>query len=341
MPRRHRILALSLSTALALSACSEGGSGAGTGGGTDEAGAAGTTDVVRVIASFYPLEYLAQRVAGEHAEVSTLTSPGVDPHDVELTPRTVASVGAADLVVYESGMQPAVDEAVEQQAPDRSFDVTPAADLLPVGTEDAGADHDGGAGHADHEAEEDHGSHSAEDGHDHGPADPHFWLDPERYGNVAVALAEQLSDVDPAHADAYAANAEAFVADLQALDRELQEGLAQCDSREVVTTHDAFGYLGARYDLHVTGITGISPDSEPSPARLAEVSRLVTDLGVTTVYAEPLLPPDIARTVATETGTQVLTLDPADGLSQAAGGSDYLEIMRANLVTLREGQGCS
>lgn len=325
MPRRRPALPLVLSAALALTACA---ADDGTDATPDGEGS------LEVIASFYPLEHLVHRVAGQHAQVTSLTAPGLDPHDVELSPRAVGALGTADLVVYESGMQPAVDDAVTQHAAGHSFDVTPAADLLPVSDGHGDGDHEG-------EGDEDGAEHSADDGHDHGPADPHFWLDPQRYGDVALALAEELSAVDPAHAQDYTANADAFVADLRALDEELAAGLADCAVRDVVTTHEAFGYLGARYDLHVTGITGISPESEPSPTRLAEVTALVDELGVRTIYTEPLLSPAIAETVAAETGTQVLTLDPADGLGRAGSDDDYLDIMRTNLATLREGQGCS
>ena len=320
MPRLPRAL-LAAPLALALAACGAGGDGTAADDGGD--------DGLQLVASFYPLEYLLDRVAGDHATVSTLTAPGVDPHEVELSPRSVGSLGSADLVVYESGMQPAVDDAVAQQAADHSFDVAPAADLLPFDEEDPG---DHALAHDDEGDEADH---------DHGPLDPHFWLDPQRYGRVATALGERLGELDPRHAEDYHAAAADLVDDLTALDEELAAGLASCQVREVVTTHEAFGYLGARYDLHVTGITGISPESEPSPARLAEVAALVEELGVSTVYAEPLLPRAIAETVAGETGAQVLTLDPADGLSGAGSDADYLEIMRTNLATLREGQGCS
>lgn len=329
---------------LALTACGTGG--AQTVGTTEEPGEAAD---LQLVASFYPLEYLLERVAGEHAHVETLTAPGIDPHDVELSPRTVGSLTSADLVVYLSGMQPAVDDAVAQQAADHALDVAPEADLLAYGeSADEHAEHtDEEAEHADEHTEHTdeeagHGDDEAEhDDHGHGAEDPHFWLDPQRYGSVATALATELARLDPENAGDYEAGAAALVADLEELDAAYTAGLASCESRDVVTTHDAFGYLGARYDLHVTGITGISPESEPSPARLAEVSAEVAELGVTTIYAEPLLSPAIAQTVANETGAQVLTLDPADGLTEASAGSDYLGIMKANLETLRQGQGCS
>ncbi|WP_134773607.1 metal ABC transporter substrate-binding protein [Ornithinimicrobium flavum] len=316
----HTLLPL-LPLTLALAAC--GGAEPVPSGATTTAGAAtqssGVTAVdepLAVTASFYPLEYLTARVAGEAAEVSTLTRPGLDPHDVELSPREVGALGAADLVIYSSGIQPAVDRAVETQAQGHALDVATAADLLALG-----------------ESEDEHA--------DHGDEDPHFWLDPERYGAVALVIADRLAQLDPARAAAYEANAAAVVSDLEELDQEFADGLARCDSRELVTTHEAFGYLAQRYDLHQTGITGISPESEPSAARLAEISAQVREQGVRTVYAEPLLSDAIARTVAQETGARVLTLDPADGLTQESAGEDYLEIMRANLAALQEGLGCS
>ena len=330
MQPRRRLLPVALSLAL-LGGCAQApaaDSPAGESPGTSASGG------LEVIAAFYPVEYLAARVLGDHGEVTSLTAPGVDPHDVELTPKVVGRLGTADLVVHASGMQPPVDAAVAQQAQDRSLDVTPAADLLALTDEEAGDDD-----HADH-ADDSHGGH-ADDGHDHGPEDPHFWLDPERYGQVAEAIADRLAAADPAHAEDYRTNAAAVVTDLEALDAELAAGLASCDSRELVTTHEAFGYLAHRYDLHQIGITGLSPESEPSPARLAEVSAQVRELGISTIYAEPILSDGIARTVAAETGARVLTLDPVEGITEASAGSDYLEVMRANLSALRDGLGCS
>lgn len=321
MPARLRTLALALPLTLLVAACGAGDDRSpGAGGAAEGAG-------LQVTASFYPLEFLLERIAGEHAEITTLTSPGVDPHDLELTPRQVASLGSADLVVYQAGMQPAVDQAVATQASQTSFDVAPVADLVETG------------GHED-EHDHEHGD-DAHAGHDHGPLDPHFWLDPQRYAGVAEALAGELAELDPEHAEDYRTNAGALVAELTTLDEELAAGLSSCEHRDVVTTHEAFGYLGLRYDLHVIGITGIVPDAEPSPARLAEITALVAEVGAPVIYAEPLLPDAVARTVATETGAEVLVLDPADGLSEAGLGADYLEIMRANLTTLREGQVCS
>jgi zinc transport system substrate-binding protein len=279
-----------------------------------------------VTAAFYPLQFAAERVGGDHVRVTSLTKPGVEPHDLELTPKAVGSMARAKAVVYLAGFQPAVDQAVRSQAPDAAVDVTSAARLtLPAGGEHAG---ESAQEHADHD---DHGS----------AADPHFWLDPTRLADVATALGEDFARRDPANAADYRANAAALVGDLDALDAELRTGLAQCRTRELVTGHAAFGYLADRYDLHQEGVAGVSPDIEPDAATLRDLSAHVREAGVRTVYSESLVSPALAETVARESGARVAVLDPLEGITDASRGRDYLEVMRANLATLRAGQECS
>jgi zinc transport system substrate-binding protein len=270
-----------------------------TGCGGGEASGSGTS----VVTSFYPLQYVAQRVAGARADVTNLTRPGQEPHDLELTVRQTAEVGDADVVLYESGFQAAVDDAVEQSDPEHVVDAAATAGL----TGD----------------------------------DPHFWLDPTRLADVATALGDDFARRDPANAADYRANAAALVADLEALDAEFRTGLAQCRTRELVTGHAAFGYLAERYDLHQEGVAGVSPDLEPDAATLRDLSAHVRDAGVTTVYSESLVSPALAETVAREAGVRVAVLDPLEGITDASRGHDYLEVMRANLATLRAGQECS
>ncbi len=288
---------------------------------------------MNVVVSFYPLEFAAERIVGGEASVETLTSPGVDPHDAELSPRSVAGVQQADLVIYSSGLQPAVDQAVEGQASDHAFDVNDAADLVETSEQE---EHD-----HDHDDADAHEQEEQTDEHDPGGVDPHFWLDPERMASVSEEIADQLSQADPDNAEVYQANVEELVAELTALTQEYDTGLSSCAQEDMITTHEAFGYIARPYGLHQISITGLTPDSEPSPARLAEVSEIVETSGSSTVYSEVLLGADIAQTVANETGAQVAVLDPIEGVSDASPGEDYFEIMRANLEVLREGQGCS
>lgn len=294
---------------LALAACSSGGGGTG---------GSGDGDGVAVLASFYPLQYVAQQVGGDLVDVRSLTPPGAEPHDLELSPAQVDEVGRADLVVYLSAFQAAVDEAVDANPPAHVVDAAQDTEL-----------------HAAEHGEE----HAEDDGHDHGTLDPHFWLDPTRLPAVADDVAAQLSEVDPDNADAYAANAEAFAQEMADLDQRYVDGLATCESRAIVTTHEAFSYLAERYDLEQVGISGVDPEGEPSPARLAEVGRVVQDEGVGTIFFETLASPKVAETLADELGVETAVLDPLEGLTDDT--QDYVSVADANLETLRTALVCS
>jgi zinc transport system substrate-binding protein len=301
--------------------------GCGSDGGGDTGAEA---DGLTVLAGFYPLEWAAERIGGERVSVSSLTAPGAEPHDLELTPRDVAGVSDADLLVYLGGFQAAVDEVAESQAGDHSWDAAEAANLS-LTSEDHDHEDAGGEEHAEGE-EHTEGEESA---------DPHFWLDPTRLADVGDALAEQLTELDPDGAETYEENAAALREELESLDEEMTGGLSGCTVDTLVTSHDAFGYLAERYGLEVVGITGLSPNNEPSASQLAEISDLVAERGVTTVYTETLVDPSIAETVAEEAGVRTAVLDPLEGLTDESAGDDYLAVMRANLSTLQAGQACS
>ncbi len=144
----------------------------------------------------------------------------------------------------------------------------------------------------------------------------------------------------PRHAQLFAQNLQRLTADLKALDGELATGLARCENTDLVTSHDAFGYLAERYGLQQVGISGLDPEAEPDPRRIADVASYVREHHVRTIYFETLVSPAVARTVASETGARTAVLDPLEGLTDASAGADYLSVMRANLAQLKEGQPC-
>ncbi|NYG08142.1 zinc transport system substrate-binding protein [Phycicoccus badiiscoriae] len=285
---------------------------------------------LHVVTAFYPLEYAAAQVGGSHVAVTSLTKPGAEPHDLELSPRQVATVAEADVVVYERHFQPAVDAAVDGEARARGFDVSPAARLDLVSIEDA---------HAQGGTTE--GTPAGQAAGQAGARDPHFWLDPMRYADVGDAIAAQLAARDKPNAAAYRANAKAFRAVLTTLDAEFRTGLKSCANHELVTSHAAFGYLSQTYGFHQESITGLSPDAEPSPAAMAALTRRIRETGATTVYAETLVSQDVAKALARETGARLAVLDPIEGITSASSGRDYPSVMRANLTVLRTGQECS
>ena len=306
--RRLTVLPAAVATLAALGAC-----GSPSAGGT----APKESGRVDVVTSFYPLQYAVQRVGGDAVTVTNLTKPGAEPHDLELTPKDVAAVSDAGLVVYLSGFQPAVDEAVKTEASGRAFDVAQAAAL-------------------DRTVEADEGPEAGTQ-----VTDPHFWLDPERLATVGEAVAKRLAEVEPAKAEVFNRNAALLRSDLDTLDGEFKAGLASCTSKDLVTSHQAFGYLAARYGFTQVGITGLSPEAEPDAATLAKVTDFVRQNKVATIYYETLVSPDVARTVAAETGAKTAVLDPLEGISDASAAQDYLGVMRANLAALKAGQPCS
>ncbi len=313
--KRFLVVAGSVAALAGLAACGSGDPSAGSDG------------RLEVSASFYPLQFAAERIGGDHVDVTALTKPGAEPHDLELTPRDVGGMASSDVILYLEGFQPAVDQAVAQEAADRGFDVTPWADLSITATEE-GQDHDSGSTDASEETGP-------------GARDPHFWLDPVRFEGVADAIAARFAQLDPPNAAEYARNGKALVSDLKALDAEFRTGLASCATHELVTAHAAFAYLAERYGFSQEGIAGISPDTEPDAATLRTLADIVRTHHVSTVYSELLVSPALADTLARETGAAVAVLDPVEGVTPESRGTNYLEIMRSNLATLEKGQRCA
>jgi zinc transport system substrate-binding protein len=273
--------------------------------------ATGASGGLQVAAAFYPLQYAAQRVAGDHAEVVNLTAPGGEPHDLEPSVEETAEIAQADLVVYERGFQPAVDDAVDENAGGEVLDAAAVVPLVPF---------------------REHGVDSSE-------PDPHFWQDPLLLGRVGDAVADRLAEVDPAHAADYRANAASLDRDLRRLDRAYATGLRGCARDTVVVSHDAFGYL-ERYGLTMEAVLGLSPDAEPTPADLGRLQELIRDEGVTTVFSESLVSARTAESLAADTGVRSAVLDPIEGLSDRTEHEDYLSLMRRNLAALEEADGC-
>ncbi len=329
--------ALGLAAVLALSGCG------------DSTASAGDADRLDVAVGFYPYEFVAQRVGGDDVQVTNLTEPGGEPHDLELSPRQVAEVSQADLVVYSAGFQPAVDDAVEQHADGRALDVLTAVELREGAghAEDEHAVEQAGEEHADDEhageqageehADDEHAGEQAGDEHGEAGADPHVWLDPQRLSTIATAVAERMAELEPDNADGFRTRARELGDQLSELDEQMRAGLASCARTQIVTSHDAFGYLADAYGLEQVAIAGLSPDAEASLQRLAEIAEQAKVDGVTTVFFEELVSPKVAQSLAREVGAEATVLSPLEG-PPAEG--DYLSAMRTNLSALRKALDC-
>lgn len=303
---RSSALAASLATTLLLGGCG---------------GAASDSEDGRLaVAAFYPLAWVTERVAGDDWRVTNLTGPGAEPHDLSLDIAQTAEVSEADLVVLQHGFQPAVDTTVETNAEDAVvLDAAEVVELM------SAAEHD-------HEHEE--------AGHEDGDLDPHFWQDPLLMADLADAVADQLAEIHPDGATAYADRAGTLRSELESLDADYTDGLTSCERTLTVVSHEAFSYL-ARYGLEFEAIAGLSPGAEPTPADLARLEALVTREGVTTVFSERLASTKMSDSLASDLGLQTAVLDPLEGLSDETADEDYLSLMRENLSALQEANGCS
>lgn len=302
------VTALGLGT---LSACS-----------TDSA-AAGNTDKFDVVASFYPLAFLAQEIGGDHVNVSDLTKPGQEPHDLEISAQQTAQLQESDAVLYLKNLQPAVDDAVAQSEIGTKIDAASLTSLEKHGNEVGGH----AAEHDDHADEELAG------------LDPHIWLDPVRYAQVAQGVGKAFEKADPDHAADYKKNTAALVTKLNALNTQFKDGLTNTRTKVFITTHAAFGYLAERYGLTEEAISGLDPESEPSANRVKNLEKMAKADGVSTVFYETLVSDKTAKTIAADSHLRTDVLDPIEGITSKSKGDDYFQVMESNLKALRTALG--
>ncbi|MDX2676904.1 metal ABC transporter substrate-binding protein [Streptomyces sp. NY05-11A] len=291
---------------------------------SSDSAAAANTDKFDVVASFYPMAFLAEQIGGAHVHVTSLTEPGQEPHDLEISAKQTAALQESDAVLYLKNLQPSVDSAVSQSEIKTKIDAASLTTMEKHGNEVGGH----AAEHDDHENEELAG------------LDPHIWLDPVRYSQVAQGVGKAFEKADPGHAADYRANTAALVKKLDDLNTQFKTGLANTKTKVFVTTHAAFGYLAERYGLTEEAITGLDPDSEPSAARVKELEKMARADGVTTVFYETLVSDKTAKTIASDAGLKTDVLDPIEGIVKGKSrGTDYFSVQEANLKALQTALG--
>ncbi len=257
-----------------------------------------------VAVALYPLKFVVEQVGGDRVVIEDLTSVSGHAHNLELSPAQVQQVADADLTVYLSqGFQPSVEEAIE---------LSKSNSL------------DGWGGIAKDEVI---------------PGDSHVWLAPLNLAGIGKQLAEKLGEVDPENAEYYHENAEELADELKKIDREYAEALADCEGTSLLATHESFGYMAQAYDLEQIGVAGIDPEVEPSPARLIELQKVVSDNNITTLFVEPLASDHQQDNLQETLQVEVLTLDTME--VQVDPDQDVFDVFRSNLQSLQQGLNCS
>ena len=335
-PVARRVLSAAAAAALGLSltACSALSTESSEPSGSDAPKDASGT--LSVAVSFYPIQYLAETIGGDHVSVTSLTPTNVEPHDYDLSGKEVIStLEGSSLVAYVAGFQPSLDKAVAQISGPTVVDLSGEVDLQHhEGVEDE--DEHGEASDGTTEKATGEAGHEGHD-HDAGSLDPHFWLDPVRMKSAATAVEEALAAADPDNADDYKANLDSLTTTLDGLDSSYKGGLTRCERKTFITSHAAFGYLADRYRLTQVSISGIDPEAEPSAADIAAAKKAVEDTDSTTIFTEELLSPEIADAIASETGATTDVLSP---IESAPEDTDYAGAMSNNLDALRTALAC-
>lgn len=262
---------------------------------------------MQVVASFYPLAYIAERIGGEYVSATNLTPAGSEPHDFDPSPRDIAVLQDSHVFLYNGvGLEPWAPRVIPElmQNGVRVIDASNGLEIM--GT------------------------------------DPHVWLDPVFVKQQVKIVADIFAEVDSAHTVFYKENASVYIQELEKLHQEFTAGLTSCKRRDIVTTHAAFAYLAKRYTLNMMPISGLSPDAEPSPARLVEISRFVRENGIMHIFFETLVSPKVAETIASETGAQTISFNPLEGLTdeEIQQGKTYISVQRENLQALRIALEC-
>lgn len=328
-----KIICAAAIAALALGGCSATAKNGKDGGGKVEA-----------VASFYPLAYVTSQVGGDLVDVTNLTPSG-EAHEVELSAKDLTTISQADALIYLSGFQAAVDDAVKEAAPKNTLDVAKAAKLKKLSADKA-AEHEAEHSHegdheAEHEAEHEHEDEHEDAGHDHhhhGAFDPHFWLDPQRLSQVVPQVVATLSQADPDHSDTFQKNGKALQDKLADLDKEYRSGLNKCATPTAVTAHEAYGYLADRYGFEQVGVKGVDPEAETSLTRLQEVANIAKDKKVNVLFSESALGDKDTKTLAEQLQIKSEVLDPLE--IQVDKNRDYLQVMHDNLEKLSKAMKC-
>jgi zinc transport system substrate-binding protein len=267
-----------------------------------------------VVASFYPIAFFSSEIGGYKTIVTNLTPSGVEPHDYEPTTKDLALLEQSRVVVLNGGVEVWADK-VKSNLEDKQINIITA-----------------GEGIINKEIEEDGKK----------IADPHIWLDPVLAKEEAQKIAEGFAQADPQNQSYYENSLSLLNDKFDQLNQKYKMGLSNCQKKDIITSHTAFGYLAARYGLNQVAIAGLSPESEPSLQQLADISEFAKENNVKYIFFENLVSPKLSETIASEVGAKTLVLDPLESLSEddSKQGKNYFTVMEDNLKNLQLALGC-
>lgn len=272
-------------------------------------------DNITVYVSIYPMYDFASKIGGDKINLSTMVPSGTEPHDWEPTAIDITHLEEADVFIYNgAGMEHWVEDVLASLQ-NENLIIVEASNKI-----------DFIKGHSHHGEHKEEGTH-----------DPHVWLYPLNAKIQMENIKNALVEADPSNKDYYETNYEKYAAECDALDQEFKDILIPLVNKDIIVSHEAYGYLCKAYDLNQIGIEGLSSDSDPDPARMAEIINLAKEKDINTIFFEETVSSKVAETIAKEIGAKTAVLSPIEGLSkdQKSAGDDYFSVMRQNLDALK------
>uniref|UniRef100_UPI00403F5F6B metal ABC transporter substrate-binding protein n=1 Tax=Paenibacillus sp. FSL R7-0313 TaxID=2954532 RepID=UPI00403F5F6B len=291
---------------------------------------------VNVVTTFYPVYAFTTAIGGEDANVINLLPTGVEPHDWTPKSQDIVNTSKAQLFLYNGagleGWVPNFLKSLNNDTQVKSVAVSEGVKLLTAEGDDG---HSHGEEHEDEHADEHTDEATSEDVADH-HIDPHTWVSPKSAMIMAENIKNSLVEADPDHKAGYEQRYESLRTKLETLDQRFTDELATVPNKEIVVSHQAFGYLARDYGLTQHAIMGLSPDAEPTGQDIVKLAKLVKDEGIKYIFFEELVSDKLAKTLASEAGVETMVLNPVEGLTkeQATNGDDYFTLMEKNLQNL-------
>lgn len=270
---------------------------------------------IQIFTSFYPLYFFTHSIAGDKADVHNITPPAAEPHDYEPTAQEIAKISQSKMLVINGGKFESWGEKIKYILSGTNVLIVTAGVGLP-------------------------NLQTSENGKI--IQDPHAWIDPVLAKKEVETIERGLEKISPENKTYFRQKAQKLESELDNLNVDFKKGLSNCKKKDFITSHAAFGYLAKRYSINQISISGISPDEEPTPRKIAEISDLIKKEKIKIVFFEKLVSPKISQTLANETGASTMMLDPLEGISDddLKNGQTYLTVMKKNLYKLRIALQC-
>ena len=267
----------------------------------------------------FPLYEITNRLIGKEIKVKKLIPFGVETHTYVPSVKTMTEISNAQLFLFNGlGMEP----WIKKEYPN-AIDMSQFIELNKIeGTHEEEDEHDG------------------EHHHDHEGVDPHYWLEIENMVRMTTVLSERLALIFPQHKAAMQANAKTYITELGVLQDEYSKTLGLCSRKEIVVNHNAFGYLAKKYNFSVHSVTGLSPDEQVSAKKMKEITDLVIEEGIKTIFFESFISPKVSQTISQEAGVQVQSLQPLANVTEDEAKIGYIGLMRENLHKLAGAMEC-